>query len=1068
MNHSFRHGVPVVLVVVALILGGCASPSGVAGPAWETDLAWQASAVGESGGGMHQWDVATSAMTLTGGGAGLNVKEADQCHFLHIDRPAGDFEILARLTAFASDDASAVAGIMVRPAEHDAPDGAMIALYYRGGDNSLTWNARVPAGKANPVNDRAQWLRSDINLANKGPAGKAPLWLRLVRMDNNFAVYKSRDGYLWTMITNVSGGPFVLEGPLRVGLFCTGAETTTAAFDSIKIGAPHMRYRTGWVGNSFGMRMEDGHVSNAVAAMWVSPDGTCYTSAYWDEGGQPVKAYRDGKVVHGFPIHSPLTRQGGITGHGQRLYVATLSNLTEIDIESKDVTRTFTMSVDLLDRRVRTTSVVSGMAANGKELFIADKRDHKIRVVSLDPVPTYQESTARLNRIILPTSPVEVPEGDERFAPAEIYQSQRVGAGVRYTFPNMQPGASYTIRLHLAEFVGRPENADPYRYSVLIEHTTPIDVAEAAGGVRKAVVKDLPDYKADDAGKLVMEYGTYSGPGICGLEVLGADGQRVLAVNCGGGPVEDFTSEADELVERAFAFDNPGVMAFDKRGHLWIIQRAAEGAEGTPATRGSVKCYTTDGQFTGRQITDVTNPNVLAYDAVKDELLVGEDLPDLNVRVYAKLDNQPTLARTFGEKGGIYAGKTPGVVYDPRAGGHARFYGITGLGVDAAGNLYVASDWQGTDLRMFTPEGTLGWHLYALMFCSTYDVDPASDGESILGTFHHMRLDLDKTTPGSEQSLFAYNWDWRRFGEATKAGDTQSIVRRMGPDNRRIMFCSNQGIVGDVLILRYEGEVAIPCGGTRNYGKYLWIDTNGDGVEDPDEMILMEPSIGWVTTMCIDSRGDLWLGQPYTGGSYMRHFPFKGFNDKGVPLYNEFEDILFPEEGAKTNAWAMVCRMDYDADRDVLIAFYPAVARQGGDDTSPYQYFFGRYDNWSKGNRTATWKHKALTPYESATADNFMYETDLYPYGSYMGMQFVGDYVFFAYIFGEVHVYDAATGKLVEILSMGPEVAGRSAWEDAAMGLRAFQRKNGEYLIFTENSGYGGKNNFFRWTPEKK
>jgi hypothetical protein len=48
----------------------------------------------------------------------------------------------------------------------------------------------------------------------------------------------------------------------------------------------------------------------------------------------------------------------------------------------------------------------------------------------------------------------------------------------------------------------------------------------------------------------------------------------------------------------------------------------------------------------------------------------------------------------------------------------------------------------------------------------------------------------------------------------------------------------------------------------------------------------------------------------------------------------------------------------------------------------------------------------------------------------------------------------------------GPEVNGQSAWEDAAMGLRAFKRKNGEYLIFTENSGWGGKNNLFRWNGE--
>jgi hypothetical protein len=122
-----------------------------------------------------------------------------------------------------------------------------------------------------------------------------------------------------------------------------------------------------------------------------------------------------------------------------------------------------------------------------------------------------------------------------------------------------------------------------------------------------------------------------------------------------------------------------------------------------------------------------------------------------------------------------------------------------------------------------------------------------------------------------------------------------------------------------------------------------------------------------------------------------------------------------------------------------------------------------RYDNWSKGNRKSKWKVKGLRP--ETDPDYFMYEVKLYPYSGYMGMQIAGDYIFFAYLFGEVHVFDLGTGKLVEILAMGPEVNGQCAWEDAAMGLRAFKTQAGEYLIFTENSGWGGKNNLFRWKP---
>ena len=133
----------------------------------------------------------------------------------------------------------------------------------------------------------------------------------------------------------------------------------------------------------------------------------------------------------------------------------------------------------------------------------------------------------------------------------------------------------------------------------------------------------------------------------------------------------------------------------------------------------------------------------------------------------------------------------------------------------------------------------------------------------------------------------------------------------------------------------------------------------------------------------------------------------------------------------------MASRMDYDADRDILVAFFPAVARTGEGDQSPPQYLMARYDRWSQGNRTHRWKVKAFRP--ETDPDYFMYERNLFPYSGYMGMQIVGDYVFFAYFFGEVHVFDLATGKLVEILAAGPELSGQCAWEDAAMGLRAFQ-----------------------------
>jgi hypothetical protein len=1008
--------------------------------------------------GSHTWDKKT--LRVTGAGAGLNIKGSDHFQFVHLTRQAGDFEVAARLVDFTG-KGDAVTGIMART--DNTPSGAMAALFFKAKDNWTGWMSRLPGA---PPQGNPRVFSGGIELAKT-----LPLWLRMVRMGKNLAVYKSRDGKLWSMISNVSGGPVALEGRLELGFFVASAaegKPATATFDAIRIGVASMHYKTSWVGNTFGCREQDNHVSNGLSAMWVAPDGTCYTSSYWDEGGQPVTSYRNARVARGLPIGTPQTAEGGITGDGKYVYVACVDQIVRLDPAVPDFAQwPLPLSVSLLDKKSN-NSVISGMASDGHELFVADSRDNLIRVAEVEPVPTYQIPTAANDGIRNAPMPVVVPENRPGFAPAIVYQSQRMGEGFKYTLPGFTSGAKYTVRCHFAEYVERPANCDKRNRFININDVQ-INVAELAGGVLKPLVKDFPDYKADANGNVVINCGSYGGPGICGIEVLNAKGERLFAINCGGVPVGDFKGESQEMVSRAFPFERPGPMTIDKRGDLWIIQRGNNfpiGSGTTAKYKAVVKCYKTNGTFTGRQLTDVINPRALGYDVAKDQLLVAENGQDLNVRFYRGLDTKPTLARTFGEKGGIYSGRHPGLVNDLAAGGYARFAGISGVGVDALGNLYVGGGFQGTDLRMFTPDGKLGWMVNSLMFCNTYDVDPASDGTEIYGTYNHLQLDLSQTEPGKEQKYMGYNWDLRKYSDPDRAGGAQSIVRRLGPDKRLVMYTTGQGVIDYVKIFRYDGEIAVPSG--RIGGNDLWIDTNGNGKEEPEEVAKMASSIGWVTSLCVDSKGDLWAAQSGTDGSFMRHFTFKGINDKGVPVYSGvkgagYEDIRFPEEGSKTSAWGMACRLDYDADRDIMVAFFPAVARKGEGDTSPSQYFMARYDNWSKGNRTSRWKVKAFRP--ETNPDYFMYEVKLYPYSGYMGMQIAGDYVFFAYLFGEIHVFDLNTGKLVEILALGPEVNGQSAWEDAAMGLRAFKRKDGEYLIFTENSGWGGKNNFFRWRP---
>jgi hypothetical protein len=193
-----------------------------------------------------------------------------------------------------------------------------------------------------------------------------------------------------------------------------------------------------------------------------------------------------------------------------------------------------------------------------------------------------------------------------------------------------------------------------------------------------------------------------------------------------------------------------------------------------------------------------------------------------------------------------------------------------------------------------------------------------------------------------------------------------------------------------------------------------------------------------------------------------------GLTPYGGPRYGtadgEVEDIPFPGNGEEKppRGWGNGCKVDYDVATDVMILIGPDKSREG-DKEDPIQYL-ARYDDWSKGNRKPRWRFRLPNP---DTDPNFMYEIGR-PWGctiQFQAMDAAGDKIFLASLWGEVHVYDSATGKRDTILSCGPEVSGHSAWEDASMGIRAFKRKNGEYLVFTENSGYGGRSNFFRWKP---
>jgi hypothetical protein len=108
-------------------------------------------------------------------------------------------------------------------------------------------------------------------------------------------------------------------------------------------------------------------------------------------------------------------------------------------------------------------------------------------------------------------------------APAAVYQTERFGNHT-YTFGNLTPSASYTVRLHFAEVFFT--SAGSRKFNVLVNGTqvlTSFDIV-ATAGANKALVRDF-NTTASGNGQVTVQYvNVVDNAKSSGIEILGADG----------------------------------------------------------------------------------------------------------------------------------------------------------------------------------------------------------------------------------------------------------------------------------------------------------------------------------------------------------------------------------------------------------------------------------------------------------------------------------------------------------------------------------------------------------------
>jgi hypothetical protein len=492
-----------------------------------------------------------------------------------------------------------------------------------------------------------------------------------------------------------------------------------------------------------------------------------------------------------------------------------------------------------------------------------------------------------------------------------------------------------------------------------------------------------------------------------------------------------------------------GKLATDARNRLWVILKAT----GQPAR---IVCFNEDGVRGPQEIMDVEDPGDLAFDN-HGSLMVGENGRDLQIRFYTDLDTRPRLLKTFGLRGGVLAGRA-GEIRDD------KLTGAEGVGCDALGNLYVASNCfgDGTDLRSFTPEGKLRWRLV----CHTLTECAAAAGEKLEDVYlgqQRYAMDWSRKEPGTEWTWKAFTRDPHRFPDDPRNVWNPCNVWPRIISGQRFLFMSDM-YASRLAVFRLtdQDDIAVPCGyltalahkewpkGVRPKadGEFFWIDGNGDGAVQAEEMSQdKEPKPlhdlwGW----SVDAQGGIW--QAY-GDRWVRHFPLVGINSNGIPKWSFENYRTFPVPSPFNH----LQRAEYLPETDTLILGGYTIARPRGQDWGQTGSTLARYDGWLKsgGRAKPTWILDL--PYEQ---------------GKIMAraISVAGDYVFVGYqATCEIRVYHLRSGAYMGYLKAGPEVNSVNGWIDIAYGISAHRKPDGEYVVFCEEVMWG-KVMVFRWTPD--
>ncbi|MEZ0604568.1 hypothetical protein ACAX43_20770 [Paraburkholderia sp. IW21] len=573
---------------------------------------------------------------------------------------------------------------------------------------------------------------------------------------------------------------------------------------------------------------------------------------------------------------------------------------------------------------------------------------------------------------------------------------------------------------------------------------------------------------------------TFSSKEDYAIRGLAADETRLFVSNQRENRVQIFDAQTMQAVG-SFPVHEPGRLALAPDGSLWIVENSrTDGAEHVVhrARNGARlgELALPSGVVPADLTVDTRGRLLIADNGVRQQILIFAAKPaDPAAPVAASGAAQAgagmQLSATFGEEGGIYAGRAG-------APGPRRFNGLTGVGVDRAGNIYVSmngagprpigtgpSTYDGALIESYAPDGTQRFSLQGLLF-----VDGAQfvDGEPPSVYSGSKRFTLDLTRPvGEEWSYAGYTADRFRYPYDPYfhlyLGGQRGMPLVRDVQGHRLLYTTDM-YSSYLRIYRFSAdrETAIPSGlfaqshidGTWPpnqplHGEWIWRDASGKGdfsasAFDQNTGSTDAPQMrAW----WVDTRGDIWQGTESQG---IRSFPLQGFDRVGNPVYRYGAMRQYPPPAP----FYRIARLNYfPADDTMFISGSTPAHPFVQDNWNSAGSQLARYDHWKSG--------KPVLRYVIGLPDRGAPD-----WSSISGFAVAGDYIFAIETRSAiVRVYDRATGRDVGRLAPGKEVGSTSGWIDVPMPLTAHRLASGEYLVLVEEDAHG-KALMYRFTPQ--